>query len=168
MFAQEPQETQEPIVKAPNLEAEHWLNVRDQVFGDLTGKVVAVNFWSFADHHSQSMLRHLSILNRAYKSAQFQLIGVHTPEFLFESDMANVARAVRDFRITWPVAIDNDRQNYTRFEVRFRPTTILIDPAGNFAGRFIGAGSFPDLARTIQRLLPGRTVDRKLAELVLN
>lgn len=155
-------ESTEPLVSAPNIEASQWVNVKDASFGDMAGKVVVVNFWSFADHHSQSLLRHLSVLNRAYKGTPFQLVGVHTPEFLFESDVANVERAVRDFRIAWPVAIDNDRENYSRFEVRFRPTCILIDPSGNVAGRFIGAGSFPDLARAIQRLLPMASVDRRL------
>lgn len=143
-----------PGAVAPDIETAHWLNVRDTEFGSLAGKVVVVNFWTYACHHSQSLLRHLSILQRHFKNAPFQLIGVHTPEFLFESDINNVKRAVRDFRVHWPVAIDNDYTNFNKFQIRFWPTTVVIDQTGRIAGRFIGAGGFPDLARTLDQLLP--------------
>ena len=141
-------------ILAPDIESPHWINVKDNGFGSLTGKIVVVNFWTYACHHSQSLLRHLAILQRTYRRRPVQVIGVHTPEFLFESDIDNLERAVRDFKINWPVAVDNDYDNFNRFGVRFWPSTILIDPAGRVAGRFVGAGSFPDLARTIHAILP--------------
>ncbi|MDP2587842.1 MAG: redoxin domain-containing protein [bacterium] len=141
-------------ILAPDIESPHWINVKDNAFGSLTGKIVVVNFWTYACHHSQSLLRHLAILQRTYRRRPVQVIGVHTPEFLFESDIDNLERAVRDFKINWPVAVDNDYDNFNRFGVRFWPSTILIDPAGRVAGRFVGAGSFPDLARTIHAILP--------------
>jgi thiol-disulfide isomerase/thioredoxin len=141
-------------VKAPDIESSQWINVRDNSFGSLTGKIVVVNFWTYACHHCQSLLRHLSVLQRNYRHAPIQLIGVHTPEFLFESDIDNVKRAVRDFRINWPVAVDNDYTNFNKFQVRFWPTTLIIDQEGNVAGRFVGAGSFPELARAVNGLTP--------------
>ena len=141
-------------IKAHDIEAAHWINVRNNMFGSLHGKVVVVNFWTYACHHSQSLLRHLSVLQKTYRRSPFQVIGVHTPEFLFEAEIGNVERAVKDFRISWPVAIDNDYENFNNFEVRFWPTTVLIDQAGRVAGRFIGAGAFPDLARCVHALLP--------------
>ncbi|MFO0704826.1 MAG: thioredoxin-like domain-containing protein [Candidatus Andersenbacteria bacterium] len=139
---------------APDIESAHWINVKNNGFGSLTGKIVVVNFWTYACHHSQSLLRHLSVLQRTYRRHPVQIIGVHTPEFLFEADVDNVKRAVRDFRINWPVAVDNDYENFNRFGVRFWPTTVLIDADGRVAGRFVGAGSFPDLARSIHVILP--------------
>lgn len=142
-------------VKAPDIETSYWLNVKDDEFGSLAGKVVVVNFWTYACHHCQSLLRHLSVLRRNFRKDPFELISVHTPEFLFEADVDNVARAVREYRIGWPVAIDNDYENFNKFDVRFWPTTVLINSNGKIVGRFIGAGSFPDLAREIDKLLPG-------------
>lgn len=139
---------------APDIESQHWINVKKDGFGSLEGKVVVVNFWTYACHHSQSLLRHLSVLSRTYRRQPFQLISVHTPEFLFESDIANVERAVKDFRINWPVAIDNGYENFNKFGIRFWPTTVLIDSSGRIAGRFIGAGSFPELARYTHALMP--------------
>ncbi len=139
-------------VKAPDIETSHWLNVKDDEFGSLAGKVVVVNFWTYACHHCQSLLRHLAVLRRNYRRAPFEVIGVHTPEFLFEADVDNVARAVSEYRINWPVAIDNDYENFNKFDIRFWPTTILIDQNGKIVGRFIGAGCFSDLAREINKL----------------
>ncbi len=140
--------------KAPDIETSHWLNVKDNAFGTLEGKVVVVNFWTYACHHCQSLLRHLSVLQRNYRKAPFQLIGVHTPEFLFEADADNVERAVNDYKIHWPVAVDNDYENFNNFDIRFWPTSVLIDQNGKIVGRFIGAGSFPDLVREIDKLIP--------------
>ncbi|MFH0831151.1 MAG: redoxin family protein [Parcubacteria group bacterium] len=141
-------------VIAPDIESFHWINVKTSGFGSLSGKVVVVNFWTYACHHCQSLLRHMAVLQRTYRRQPFTVIGVHTPEFLFESDIDNVKRAVKDFRINWPVAIDNGYENFNRFGVRFWPTTVLIDADGRIAGRFVGAGSFPDLARCIHAILP--------------
>ena len=43
------------------------------------------------------------------------VIGVHTPEFAFEKDGANVEKAVRDLKITYPVAIDSDYKIWRAF-----------------------------------------------------
>ena len=36
------------------------------------------------------------------------VIGVHAPEFAFEQDVENVRRAMKDLRVEYPIAIDND------------------------------------------------------------
>ena len=36
------------------------------------------------------------------------MIGVHTPEFPFEKDVENVRRALKDMKVEYPIAIDND------------------------------------------------------------
>ena len=36
------------------------------------------------------------------------VIGVHSPEFAFEKDVANVRRAAKELRVAYPVAIDSD------------------------------------------------------------
>jgi len=146
-------DTADKTTRAPDIDATHWFNVTAKTFGDLTEKIVVVNFWSFSCHHSQSMLRQLSVLNRNFKRAPFQLISVHTPKLAFEADVNSVARAVKDYRITWPVAVDSDRLNYNAFEIKFWPTCILIDKDGVVRGRYIGAGGFAQLARDTQALL---------------
>ena len=35
------------------------------------------------------------------------IIGVHAPEFAFEREPANVAKAIKDLGVTYPVALDN-------------------------------------------------------------
>lgn len=38
------------------------------------------------------------------------MVGVHTPEFRFEEDLANVNTAVGRFHIDFPVAVDSSQQ----------------------------------------------------------
>lgn len=57
-----------------------------------------------------------------YKDQGLTVIGVHTPEFAFEKKPENVRRAIPDFRIGFPVAIDSD------YDKEGRP---IIDPQNN-------------------------------------
>ena len=59
------------------------------------------------------------------------VIGVHTPEFAFEKDQANVAKAVRDLKITYPVAIDSNYAIWKAFNNEYWPAHYFIDAQGN-------------------------------------
>ena len=62
------------------------------------------------DLHLHQLAADASIRSRlgAEVRAGLVVIGVHTPEFAFEENVDNVRRAVRQMRIEYPVAIDND------------------------------------------------------------
>ena len=45
-----------------------------------------------------------------YKDHGLVVIGVHSPEFAFEKDPANVAKAIKDLGVDYPVAMDNARR----------------------------------------------------------
>ena len=51
---------------------------------------------------------------RATASAGLTIVGVHTPEFAFEKDAGNVAAAIRQNRLRYPVAQDNDLRDLER------------------------------------------------------
>ena len=44
-----------------------------------------------------------------YSEQGLVVIGVHTPEFTFEEDIDNVRKAAQERRLTYPIAIDNNR-----------------------------------------------------------
>ena len=60
-----------------------------------------------------------------YKDAGLVVIGVHTPEFGFEKERANVENAVREFKVTYPVAIDSDHGIWQAFNNEYWPARLF-------------------------------------------
>lgn len=85
------------------------------------------------------------------------IIGVHTPEFGYEKDVANVRQALVDLDIAYPVAIDNDWEAWRAYKQpfgqRFWPTKYFIDKAGNVRHIHIGEGRYDEQKEIIQALL---------------
>jgi thiol-disulfide isomerase/thioredoxin len=80
------------------LGATTWLNSTPLSPQALRGKVVLVDFWTFARINCQRALPHVRAWAEKYKDEGLIVIGVHSPEFAFERDIANVKRA-NDFAI---------------------------------------------------------------------
>ena len=81
------------------------------------------------------------------------MIGVHTPEFPFEHDLANVRRAVRDMRIDYPVAIDNDYAVWSAFANHYWPALYFADAQGRIRHHHFGEGEYQQSEMVIQQLL---------------
>jgi Thioredoxin like C-terminal domain len=81
------------------------------------------------------------------------VIGVHTPEFGFEHDAGNVRRAVRDMRIDYPVAIDNDYAVWSAFDNHYWPALYFADAQGRIRHHHYGEGEYQQSEMVIQQLL---------------
>ena len=81
------------------------------------------------------------------------MIGVHTPEFAFEKDVDNVRRAVKDMRVDYPVAIDNDYAIWRAFKNQYWPALYFVDAQGRIRHHQFGEGEYEQSERVIQQLL---------------
>jgi hypothetical protein len=81
------------------------------------------------------------------------VIGVHTPEFAFEEDLANVRRAVQQMGIDYPIAIDNDYAIWRAFNNRYWPALYCVDARGRLRQHHFGEGEYTQSEIAIQRLL---------------
>jgi hypothetical protein len=81
------------------------------------------------------------------------VIGVHSPEFAFEKDSANVAKAIKDFGITYPVAMDNDYAIWQGFNNEYWPAHYFIDAKGQIRDHHFGEGGYAQSEDVIRRLL---------------
>ncbi len=81
------------------------------------------------------------------------IIGVHTPEFHYEHDLANVQAAITELGVTWPVAIDNDKLTWRAYSNRYWPAAYLIDKQGQIRLLKIGEGHYEYTESVIQALL---------------
>ena len=81
------------------------------------------------------------------------IIGVHTPEFNYEKDIAHVDEALVRLDVPYPVAIDNDWKTWRSYSNRYWPAKYIIDKAGNIRYIHIGEGAYQKQEEIIQALL---------------
>ena len=81
------------------------------------------------------------------------VIGVHTPEFSFEHNPGNVAQAVQDMRITYPVAADNNYAVWSVFGNHYWPALYFADAQGRIRHHHFGEGEYAQSEMVIRQLL---------------
>jgi hypothetical protein len=88
-----------------------------------------------------------------YAGTGLTIVGVHSPEFLWERGYDRVAAAVRELGIRYPVVQDNDFAIWKRFGIWAGPTAVLVDRRGVIRYTHIGEGAYPETEAMIRRLL---------------
>ena len=138
----------------PDLDgAAAWLNSTPLSSKSLRGKVVLVNFWTYSCINSLRELPYIKAWAAKYKDAGLVVIGVHSPEFGFEKDPANVKNAVSDLKIAFPVPIDSDHSIWSAFRNQYWPADYFIDRKGQIRHHHFGEGDYEKSERVIQELL---------------
>ena len=130
-----------------------WLNSSPLTAADLHGKVVIIDVWTYTCINWLRTLPYVRAWSERYKSQGLVVIGVHCPEFPFEHDLENVRRAVKDMRVPYPVAIDNDFSIWRAFDNNYWPALYLLDGDGKVRYQHFGEGAYDETERNIQRLV---------------
>ncbi|MFA1625520.1 cytochrome c biogenesis protein DipZ [Rhizobium mongolense] len=133
--------------------AVEWLNSPPLTTEQLRGKVVLVDFWTYSCINCIRTAPYVRAWAEKYKNQGLVVIGVHAPEFAFEKKIDNVKKAVEDFKIGYPVAIDNDYKIWRAFENSYWPAHYLIDAKGNIRYHHFGEGNYRQTEQAIQDLL---------------
>ncbi len=139
---------------APSLDgAVTWLNSQPLTTAGLRGKVVIVDFWTYSCINCIRTIPYVRAWAEKYKDQGLVVIGVHAPEFAFEKNVDNVKQAIADFKINYPVAIDNDYRIWRAFENNYWPALYLIDAKGQVRYQHFGEGNYRQTEQAIQDLL---------------
>jgi thiol-disulfide isomerase/thioredoxin len=133
--------------------AVEWINSPPLTREALRGKVVVVDFWTYSCINCLRSLPYVRSWAEKYKKDGLVVIGVHTPEFAFEKDPANVRKAVKDLGVTYPVAVDSNQAIWRAFNNEYWPAHYFIDGQGRIRYRHFGEGDYAQSERIIQRLL---------------
>ncbi len=137
----------------PELTGGPWLNTTPLNRASLRGKVVLVDFWTYSCINSLRNLPYIKDWAAKYKAAGLVVIGVHSPEFGFEQETANVETAVRDQSVTYPVLVDSDHRIWNAFDNEYWPADYFIDGKGRIRYHHFGEGDYAVSERVIQELL---------------
>ena len=132
--------------------AAEWLNSPRLTPSSLAGKVVLVDFCTYTCINWLRTLPYLRAWAQKYRQG-LVVIGVHTPEFTFESDIDNVRRALQQMKIDYPIAIDNDYAIWRAFKNQYWPALYFVDARGQIREHQFGEGEYDRSEKIIQRLL---------------
>jgi thiol-disulfide isomerase/thioredoxin len=130
-----------------------WINSPPLTVEQLHGTVVLVDFWTYSCINCLRTIPGLRALYQRYAPDGFQIVGVHTPEFSFESVQSNVRAAVKRLDVTWPVAMDNDMSTWNAYGNHYWPHIYLIDRGGVIRYDHIGEGDEAQIESHIRTLL---------------
>jgi len=129
-----------------------WINSPPLTPASLVGKVVLVDFWTYTCINWLRTLPYVRAWSQKYKQ-HLVVVGVHAPEFPFEHDLDNVRRAVRQMKVDYPVAVDNDYAIWRAFDNHYWPALYAVDARGRVRYHQYGEGEYERSEKFIQRLL---------------
>jgi thiol-disulfide isomerase/thioredoxin len=138
-----------------------WINSPALSIEQLKGKVVLVDFWTYSCINCVRTLPYLKQWYASYQDKGLVLVGIHTPEFEFEKNSANVKDAVKRFGIEYPVCLDNNFKTWQNYHNRFWPAHYLIDQEGIIRYIHFGEGNYVETENAIRALLQLPALDKK-------
>jgi hypothetical protein len=151
----------------PSLQgATEWLNSPPLTAEGLRGKVVLIDFCTYTCINWLRQLPFVRACHKKYKDHGLAVIGIHTPEFEFEKNLDNVRSALKDMRVDYPIAVDNDYAIWRAFKNQYWPALYFIDIEGRIRHHQFGEGEYEKSERIIQQLLSEAGIDGINKELV--
>ena len=133
--------------------ANEWLTSPPLTASALRGKVVLIDFWTYTCINWLRTAPYVRAWAEKYKDQGLLVIGVHAPEFTFEKNINNVRWAVKEMRIDYPVAVDNEHTIWRAFKNRYWPALYFVDSQGRVRHHQYGEGSYEQSEMIIQELL---------------
>ena len=130
-----------------------WINSKPLTPASLRGKVVLVDFWTYSCINCLRSLPYVEAWYDKYRDHGLVVIGVHSPEFAFEKDPANVQAAVRRLGVRYPVALDSDYAIWQGFHNEYWPAEYFIDAQGRIRHHSFGEGDYAEDEDVIRQLL---------------
>jgi len=130
-----------------------WENSPPLTLASLRGKVVLVDFWTYSCINCQNTFPYLRRWYRAYKDQGLVIVGVHSPEFDFEKNVANIRQAIQRYNVLWPVAVDSNMTTWNAYSNQYWPAEYLIDKNGAVRDTHFGEGQYDQTEQSIRSLL---------------
>ncbi len=143
-----------PAIPAPDfVGVEEWINTEPLSFGQLKGKVVLLDCWTYT---CIFCLRSIPIVRRLYEKYSkhgLVVIGAHSAEYHFAANTANVKRALERYSVNFPIALDAKNKTWEAYGNSFWPKHVLIDSNGLIRYEHAGYGSIQEFEYPIIELL---------------
>jgi cytochrome c biogenesis protein CcdA/thiol-disulfide isomerase/thioredoxin len=137
-------------------DTEQWFNTpgdKPLTMKGLRGKVVLIDFWTYSCINCIRTLPYLNAWNKRYAKDGLVIVGVHTPEFPFEREAANVEEAIKNEGIEYPVVQDNESGTWNAYGNLYWPAEYFVDAKGQVRYAHFGEGEYEEKEQVIRELL---------------
>ncbi|MDR1930145.1 MAG: TlpA family protein disulfide reductase [Treponema sp.] len=117
---------------------------------DYRGRVVFLNIWATWCGPCRAEMPSMEFLYRRYKDRGLELLALNLQESRRE-----VESFMRDNKLTFPAALDQDGSIGNRYGIRAIPTTFILDRQGRVVLRLAGSVNWnnPDIFAAVETLL---------------
>jgi hypothetical protein len=139
-------------IAAPDLPAKiKWIGEAVESMPAVTAAGPAiVHFFDFAQLNSVRTLPYLAEWDRRYRAAGLRTIGIQAPRFPFGADRTVVEAGLGELGISFPVAIDADRQLWRDYGCEGWPSLFLWGQGGALTWFHFGEGEYRGTEEAIQ------------------
>lgn len=158
-----PEPTEEPVEVPENfgqrmdlVEIDGWLNTEATSIDDFNGQVLLVEMWTFGCHNCKARIPYNQGYYEEFADENFEIIGVHAPEFSYEAEVPNIVEAAERLGVNWPIALDTEKKNFRAWQpgrTNFWPRTYVIDQNGDIRFDHIGEGKYDEVREVIRFLI---------------
>jgi len=145
------EESKAPL--APELSSGVWINSEPLTLKSLHGRVVLIEFWTFACYNCRNTVPTVKKWDAQYRDKGLTIIGVHTPETDLETNGDDLRREVAALSIKYPVVTDNDYSTWKAYGVEAWPTLFVLDKQGRVRWTHVGEGYYAETEDVIKKLL---------------
>jgi hypothetical protein len=133
--------------------ATRWLNAEPLTAEKLCGRVVAVQFGTYSCVNWIRTLPYVRAWADRYRDAGLVVVGAHTPEFAFETEIEGVRAALKAMRVDHPIVLDDDYAIWRAFDNHYWPALYVLDGDGRVRHHHFGEGAYAESEAAIQALL---------------
>ena len=138
---------------APEIAAGDWINTGPLTLGDLRGRVVMLDFWTFGCYNCRNTLPTVKRLDTTFRDKGLTIIGVHTPESDYERNLNTLRSTVDKLGIKYSVVTDINYRTWDAYGVQAWPTIVILDKEGRIRYTHIGEGAYETQEQVIRSLL---------------
>ncbi len=142
-------------IRAPEFpQGVDWFNVPRPLTmrGDLKGKIVLIDFWTFCCINCMHVLPDLAKLEKKYPN-ELVVVGAHSAKFANEKISENIRKSIMRYEVAHPVLNDRDMFLWQQYGVSAWPTLVLVDPRGRLVLQVSGEGNYEALDMAIAELI---------------
>lgn len=144
-----------PAVLAPEFkEIKNWNDNAMHSIKDLKGKVVLLDFWTYTCIFCLRTIPTIKKIKEKYSDRDLVVIGIHSAEYEFAKNIANIGKALKEFGVDEDVTgYDNNNKTWEAYGNSYWPKHILIDRDGFVRYEHPGYGTFDDFEEALSDLL---------------